>query len=112
MKNPCNRRCAKAVLLAVCNFNHSSADIFSFFFRTLQKSLAEINLKIPQSVNDFSSFHFSVHKNDDINSIFPSRENIELNYFCTLYLQFERLYILKYSTLSQKYYPILQSPSK
>lgn len=37
-------------------------------------------------MNDFSSFHFSVHKNDDINSIFLSREN----YFCTLYLQFER----------------------
>lgn len=37
-------------------------------------------------MNDFSSFHVSVHKNDDINSIFLSREN----YFCTLYLQFER----------------------
>ena len=59
-------------------------------------------------MNDFSSFHVSVHKNDDINSIFLSREN----YFCTLYLQFERLLyirILRFSKNIIRYYSRLRN---
>lgn len=53
MKNPCNRCCAKATLVARCNFNRSSSSADIYILSS--KSLAEIRSQkfVVRIMNDF-----------------------------------------------------------